>query len=213
MSRAAPRVAALVLAAGRSARMGGANKLLAEVGDRPMLARVVDALLATPARPVVVVTGYEAAAVRAALGGRDVCFAHNAEHAEGIGASIRAGARALEPGLDGALVCLGDLPDLRPEPVAALLGAFAPDRICVPVHAGRRGHPVLFGRQFFADLAQLAGDRGARAVLEAHSHALCEVDVADAGVALDVDDAEQLASARRRASGDPPGSSATRAPA
>lgn len=213
MSRRAPRVAALVLAAGRSARMGGVNKLLAEIGGRPLLARVVDALLATPARPLIVVTGHQARAVSAALGGRDLRFVHNPEYAEGIGASIRTGVRALEAKLDGALVCLGDLPHLCAASVADLLDAFAPDRISVPVHGGRRGHPVLFGRRFFDELARLTGDRGARGVLEAHPQAVREVAVADAGIALDVDDPEDLASARRRASARPIGSSATRLPA
>jgi molybdenum cofactor cytidylyltransferase len=160
-----------------------------------------------------VVTGHQADAVRAALGDREVDFAHNAQHAEGIGASIRAGVRALDPATDGALVCLGDLPGLRAASVEALLDAFAPERICVPVHEGRRGHPVLFGRRFLPELAELAGDRGARGILKAHPEAVCEVPEADAGVALDVDDAQQLARARDRASRGPSGSSATRSPA
>ncbi len=197
MSATTTRVAALVLAAGHSARMRGPNKLLLEIDGRPMLARVVDTILATPARPVLVVTGHQADAVRDVLGDRDVRFAHNAQHAEGIGASIRAGVCALELTLDGVLVCLGDLPGLREESVEALLAAFAPDRICVPVHGGRRGHPVLFGQRFLPELAQLAGDRGARSILETHPHAVCAVSVADEGVTFDVDSADQLERARQ----------------
>ena len=212
MSAPATRVAALVLAAGRSARMRGPNKLLLEIDGRPMLVRVVDTILATAARLVWVVTGHQADAVRAALGDREVRFAHNAQHAEGIGASIRVGVRALEPAPDGVLVCLGDLPDLRVDSVEALLAAFAPERICVPVHGGRRGHPVLFGCHFLPELARLAGGRGARGILEDHPHAVCEVPVDDAGVTLDVDDADQLERARSRASRDLSRSSATRSP-
>jgi molybdenum cofactor cytidylyltransferase len=197
VSATTARVAALVLAAGQSARMCGPNKLLLEIDGRPMLARVVDTLLATPARPVLVVTGHQADAVRDVLGDRDVRFAHNTQHAEGIGASIRAGVRALEPTIDGVLVCLGDLPRLREDPVEALLAAFAPDRICVPVHGGRRGHPVLFGQRFLPELARLAGDRGARSILETHPHAVCAVPVADEGVTFDVDSADQLERARQ----------------
>ena len=197
MSAATARVAALVLAAGQSARMCGPNKLLLEIDGRPMLARVVDTILATAARPVLVVTGHQADAVRDVLDDRDVRFAHNAQHAEGIGASIRTGVRALELTLDGVLVCLGDLPGLRKESVEALLAAFTPDRICVPVHDGRRGHPVLFGQRFLPELARLAGDRGARSILEAHPHAVCAVSVADDGVTFDVDNADQLARARQ----------------
>ena len=213
MSATTARVAALVLAAGRSARMCGSNKLLLEIDGRPMLARVVDTILATPARPVLVVTGHQADAVRDVLGDRDVRFAHNAQHAEGIGASIRTGVRALELTLDGVLVCLGDLPGLRKESVEALLAAFTPDRICVPVHDGRRGHPVLFGQRFLPELAQLAGDRGARGILEDHPHAVCAVSIADEGVTFDVDSADQLERARRRASRGLPESCAARSPA
>jgi molybdenum cofactor cytidylyltransferase len=197
VSATTARVAALVLAAGQSARMCGPNKLLLEIDGRPMLARVVDTILATPARPVLVVTGHQADAVRDVLGDCDVRFAHNTQHAEGIGASIRAGVRALELTLDGVLVCLGDLPGLREESVEALLAAFAPDRICVPVHDGRRGHPVLFGQRFLPELAQLAGDRGARSILEDHPHAVCAVSIADEGVTFDVDSADQLERARQ----------------
>lgn len=197
-ARRAARVGAVVLAAGRSRRMGPANKLLTPVEGEAMVARVVDALLESPARPVVVVTGHDAAAVRQALEGRAVRFAHNAEHEEGMGSSLRVGVEALEeeePGVDGAVICLADMPRVRPHHVAALVRAFDPKRgrtICVPVHDRKRGHPVLFGRRWFGELRQVAGDVGAREVLARHDHEVVEVAVDDPGVLVDVDTREAL---------------------
>jgi len=190
------RVGALVLAAGLSRRMGEANKMLAEVEGAPMIARCVDAVLASPARPVVVVTGHEAARVRGALAGRELVFAHNPEPAAGLSASLRTGIAALGDEVAGALVCLGDMPWVRPEHIEALIAAFEASggrSICVPTFDGRRGNPVLWPARHFAEIAALCGDRGARSLLDAHADEVCYVPVADAGVTLDVDTPDALA--------------------
>lgn len=209
---ARPRVGAVVLAAGHSRRMGARNKLLIPVDGTPMVARVVDALLGTAARPIVVVTGHDAEQVRASLGDRPVRFAHNAEHERGMSTSLRAGIDALvahagDDPLDGALVCLGDMPRLAPAHVEALLGTFDPDwppaegappdhggrrPLCVPVFEGQRGNPVLFARRYFDELRALSGDVGAKALIERHDEAVRRVPVADDGVLLDIDTPETL---------------------
>lgn len=190
------RVGAVVLAAGRSRRMGERNKLLAEVDGKPLVAHAVDALLATSVRPVVVVTGHEAAAVRAGLAGRDVRFVHNPDHAEGMSTSLRAGIAALaDEALDAALVSLGDMPWVRPRHVEALVEAFDPasDRtICVPVHARKRGNPVLWAARHFPEMARVSGDVGARALLQAHAGEVALVPVDDVGVHVDVDTPDAL---------------------
>ena len=190
-----PAVAAIVLAAGSSRRMGEINKLLAEVDGAPMIAGVVDAILATRARPVVVVTGHEDERVRAALAGRDVTFVHNPHHAEGMSTSLRAGLGQLGDDLDGALLCLADMPRVRPAHLEALLGAFDPDdgrAICVPTWERRRGNPVLFAARYFAEMRLVEGDVGARALLEKHADTLCYVPMNDRGVTLDIDTPEAL---------------------
>jgi molybdenum cofactor cytidylyltransferase len=190
----------VVLAAGLSRRMNGANKLLAPLGGRPLVARALDALLASPARPVVVVTGHEAERVRAALAGRAVRFAHNPAFEAGLSASLRAGLAALGEGVDAALVCLGDMPAVRPEHVAALIAAFEASgrrAICAPRFEGRRGHPVLWPARCFPELAALRGDVGARGLLDARADEVCYVPVEDAGVVLDVDTPEALAALER----------------
>ena len=119
-------VAAVVLAAGRSTRAGAVNKLTAAIIGVPMVARVVDAVLASPARPVIVVTGHDADAVRAALKGRPVAFVHNPRYADGIATSIAAGIKALPGDVAGALVVLGDMPALGGGDIARLIAAFDP---------------------------------------------------------------------------------------
>jgi molybdenum cofactor cytidylyltransferase len=192
---APPRIGAVVLAAGQSRRMG-TNKLLLPVAGVPMVAHVVDALLAAPVRPVVVVLGHEGAAVRAALAGRDVRFVENPEHAAGMSTSLRAGIAELAAGVDGALVCLGDMPWVRARDVQALIDAFAPASgrtICVPAHQGKRGNPVLWAARHFAEMQRLAGDVGARTLIEAHADEVATVEVDDPGVTIDVDTREALA--------------------
>jgi molybdenum cofactor cytidylyltransferase len=190
-----PAIAAIVLAAGRSSRMGDRNKLLATVDGAPLITHAVDALLATSVRPVVVVTGHDADAVRAALAGRDVLFTHNARWAEGMSTSLRAGLAQLGEDIDGALVALGDMPRVRAAHLEALAGAFDPAAgraICVPTWERRRGNPVLFARRFFPEMRLVEGDTGARALLEKHAAAVCHVPMPDRGVTLDVDTPEGL---------------------
>jgi molybdenum cofactor cytidylyltransferase len=194
-----PRVAALVLAAGQSRRMGAANKLLAEVGGVPMVVRAVDAALASRARPVVVVLGHEAARVRAALGDRPVTVATNPDYAEGISSSIRHGLAALPHEVDGAVICLGDMPLVSAAVIDRLIAAFNPlesRAICLPTWRGKRGNPVLWARQFFREMGEIAGDVGARHLIGAWPEVVAEVAMQDDAVLVDVDTPEALAALR-----------------
>ncbi|MFG1202957.1 molybdopterin-binding/glycosyltransferase family 2 protein [Xanthobacter aminoxidans] len=196
--------AAVILAAGRSSRMGeGINKLLAEVGGRPVIRRVAEAALASRARPVIVVTGHEHGRVEAALAGLEVSFVHNPDHATGMASSLRAGIAAVPETVAGALVVLGDMPLLAPGLLDRLMAAYAPASgrlIAAPVEGGQRGHPVLWSRRFFAELAALEGDVGARAILAANAELVAEVPVAaEEGAFLDVDTPRLLAEAREAA--------------
>ena len=185
-----PRIAAIVLAAGQSRRMGRRNKLLAEIDGAPMIARAVDAALAAKVDPVVVVTGHQAAKVRAALAGREVRFAHNPDYAGGLSTSLKVGLEALPAGADGALICLGDMPRVSARHLDQLIATFAPDEgraICVPAARGKRGNPVLFASAFFAEMKESRGDVGARHLIGAHADEVCEVAIGDDGIFVDVD--------------------------
>lgn len=197
---AAPRIGAVVLAAGKSSRMGATNKLTAEVEGRAMVLRAVEAAKLSGAAPVIVVTGHEADAVRAALAAHpDVQFVHNPDFAEGLSTSLRTGAAALPAGLDAAFVCLGDMPDISAAHLARLLAAFDPDEgrtICVPTVGGKRGNPVLWGAAYFAELQGLKGDTGAKHLIGEHAEAVCEVPMPDDAALRDIDTPEELAARR-----------------
>jgi molybdenum cofactor cytidylyltransferase len=193
---ARPRVAAVILAAGRSSRMGAGNKLLMDVKGQPMIRHPVEVATAAGLEPVVVVTGHQAPAVEAALSDADVEFAHNAHHAEGMSTSLRAGIRALPEDVDGAMVFLGDMPFVTADHVRTLLEGFnphGPGAIRVPVRGRKRGHPVLWSRTHFGELEQVEGDEGARGVLDRHPDEVQVVDVPDDGIHLDIDTPEAWA--------------------
>jgi molybdenum cofactor cytidylyltransferase len=196
------KVAAIVLAAGRSVRFGEANKLLAEIGGKPMVARAAALALASRARPVIVVTGFEAERVATALKDLGVEIAHNPDFAQGIGTSLRAGLRAVPRASDGALILLGDMPRVDASVLDALLAAFAAngaESICVPVHAGRRGNPVLWARAYFPEMMRLSGDRGAKQLMRLHPGKIVEVEVGTDSIFEDVDLAADLDRGSRRA--------------
>lgn len=182
-------VAAVVLAAGRSTRAGGTNKLTAAIAGVPMVARVVDAVLGSPVRPIIVVTGHEASVVRASLAGRDVTFVHNPDFADGMATSIRAGVAALPEEASAVVICLGDMPALASGDIARLVAAFETGGadICVPVAGERRGNPALVARRFFPELQALSGDTGARGLIAAHADRVREVRMEGAGTLTDLD--------------------------
>ncbi|CAN5132171.1 molybdopterin-binding/glycosyltransferase family 2 protein [soil metagenome] len=189
----APRIAAIILAAGRSSRMGS-NKLLADLDGKPLVRHVAEAALTSQASPVIVVTGHEAEKVRNALTGLDVTFAHNPSHAEGQSTSLIVGIGAVPPSSDGAIICLGDMPLIRSADLDRLIAAFSPAdnrSIIVPVHDGMRGNPVLWGKEYFAEMSGVTGDRGARGLLENHADSITEVAASDA-ILADTDTPEAL---------------------
>ncbi|MGZ8397015.1 MAG: NTP transferase domain-containing protein [Rhodoplanes sp.] len=193
------RLAALVLAAGRSSRMGGSNKLLAEIGGRTLVRIAVEEALASRARPVIVVTGHQRESVETALTGLDVVFVHNPAYADGLSTSLKTGIAAAPPSADGAIVCLGDMPQVDARLIDSLLSAFDPEQgalIVVPTTAGKRGNPVVWSRRFFADLAALTGDVGARGLIATYPEAVVEVAVADAAAFTDIDTPDALDAVR-----------------
>jgi len=192
-------VAAIVLAAGRSTRMGGPNKLLAELNGKPLVRIVAEQALASRASPVIVVTGHQNMEVQRALAGLDVQFVHNPDFASGLAGSVRTGIAAVPDAADGAVICLGDMPMIDAKLLDRLIEAFAPDRgglIAIPVSDGRRGNPVLWSRRFFAELSKVEGDTGGRHLIGRHIEAVVEVPVEGRAAFLDIDTPEALASAR-----------------
>jgi molybdenum cofactor cytidylyltransferase len=193
-------VAAVILAAGRSTRMGGPNKLLAELGGKALVRIVTEQALASKAKDVIVVTGHQAEQVEQALQGLKVKFVRNPDFASGLASSVKAGIVAAPENADGAVVCLGDMPLISSDLIDRLIEAFAPDRgnlIAVPVSDGRRGNPVLWSRRFFNELMTLDGDIGARHLIAKHGEAVAEVPVEGHGAFLDIDTPQALEDAQR----------------
>ena len=192
----APRIAALVLAAGRSSRMGKANKLLQTVVGKPMLAHTLDAVQSANIEATIVVTGHETDAISPLLAGRDLLAVHNPDYADGLSTSLKAGLRALPGDIDGVMVCLGDMPQVTPAHLNRLIAAFNPlegRAIVVPTFEGRRGNPVLWSAEFLPAMQALSGDQGAKPLMAEHIDRLAEVEMGDAAVLLDIDTPAKLA--------------------
>lgn len=204
---AARQIAAVILAAGRSSRMGS-PKLLELLEGKPLVRWAAEAALASAARPVVVVTGHRAEEVSAALADLPVQLVHNPDYAQGMATSLRAGVSRVEHA-DAAVICLGDMPRVTAAHLDRILAAFDPASapIVVPTHERKRGNPVLWARRFFPEIEDLRGDVGARALLERHADAVHLLAIDEPGVLLDVDTPEALQRLREaeRPTPEPPG--------
>ena len=187
---AASDTAAVILAAGRSQRFGDDNKMLHPIQGVAMIRRTVDAVLAANFGDVVVVTGHEADAVERSMQGLPVRCVRNATPWAGMGTSLATGANAIFSEALAVFIVLGDMPHLKTETLLSLMDAFdlkSGHDIVVPVHDGRRGHPVLFAKRYFTRLCALSGDNGARDILNNHPERVSAVPVNDLGTLLDID--------------------------
>lgn len=194
-----PEVAALVLAAGAASRWrasgGASTKLVATWKGEPIVRRAARAALGSAARPVIVVTGAESEAVRAALAGLDVTFIDNPRFAEGLSTSLAVGLAAVPAGASGAVILLGDMPEISAALIDRLIEnhAGAPDAAAiVPVFDGERGNPVLLARRLFEAARALQGDHGARRLLAAEGARVVEMCVNEQATMFDVDTVQAL---------------------
>lgn len=202
----APRVAVLVLAAGRSTRMGGPNKMLADANGAPLVVHAVKAALESQAVEIVVVLGHMAEQVRAgiesAIPGRSrLRFVTNPDFVDGLSTSVRTGIGALSSSVDAAVVQLGDMPGVGAGLLNRLIAAFSPVEgraICVPTVGGKRGNPVLWARRFFPKMTTLSGDSGAKHLIGEHADLVCEVEMAGEAAITDIDTPEALQAWRER---------------
>ena len=192
-----PQVQAVLLAAGRSSRMGGSNKLLALFDGEPLVRRTAARVLAAKTAGTVLVTGYQRELVEEALQGLDLVLVHNPDFAEGLSTSLKAGIAAVPVSADGVLVVLGDMPGVTSDDIDRLIGVFRASggaSIVRAAYDGKRGNPVILPRSLFAAVADLHGDTGARHLVEAGDVDVIDVDIGP-GAAVDVDTPEALANA------------------
>lgn len=197
MERPRDSVAALLLAAGSSRRFGADNKLLALLDGKAVVRRTAEALATSQASPVVVVTGPDADLVEAALEGLRVRFVHNPNHDQGMGTSLAVGVASLDEHIAGALVCLGDMPLVSSVLIDTLIQAFRRaecQRIVLPSgEEGRTGHPVVWPKSCFPELAALSGDRGGKDLLARHAALVEPVSVSGEDAFADIDTEADLA--------------------
>lgn len=191
------RCGAIILAAGLSRRMGS-NKLLAEFGGKPLVAHVADAVEAAGLPSPIVVVGHEAAYVRAALANRRAAFVTAADHIEGMSRSLAAGLAAVPAAWEAAIICLGDMPLVSSALLRRLAEQASRSAIIVPAFNGKRGNPVLWGRDYFGDLASLQGDMGARTLFERYSDRIKFEPWHDDSIRRDVDSPAALDELRKR---------------
>ncbi|CCV13372.1 molybdopterin-binding/glycosyltransferase family 2 protein [Mesorhizobium sp. STM 4661] len=187
----------VLLAAGRSSRMDGPNKLLALFDGEPLVRRTAERALASKASRTIVVTGHQRERVRTALSGLDLTFADNPDFAEGLSSSLKAGIARVASDAAGAMIVLGDMPGISSADLDRLIEAFrkSGSRAVVRAsHKGRRGNPVLLPRSLFPAIAHLEGDTGARHLVEAEGLDVVDIEIGE-GAAVDVDTREALESA------------------
>jgi molybdenum cofactor cytidylyltransferase len=190
-------IAAIVLAAGASTRMGRQKLTLPMAGGRPLVRLAVEQVLAAELDEVVVVVGGDAEAVAAALATLPVRVVVNPRYAEGQSTSLRTGLDALRPGTDAAVVALGDQPLPDPDVIRRLVAAFRTTGrpIAVPVYRDGRGNPVLFGATLFGELRGVTGDQGGRGVIARDPARVVEVPV-DMAMPADIDTPQDYEAAR-----------------
>ncbi len=198
--RSAPRIAAIVLAAGQSRRMG-VNKLTLALEGKPVLRHVVDAIGASQISSIIAVLGCRPDEARALFEGAATKFVLNENYREGLSTSLKAGIAAVPDDVDGAMIFLGDMPDVDSALIDRMIAAFDPSQmraIVLPKRGGRRGHPVLWGRGFFSlILDQSTGDSGARHLLGKYADWAVEIEAGHDGIFTDLDTPEAF-SARTR---------------
>ncbi|GGB47392.1 4-diphosphocytidyl-2C-methyl-D-erythritol kinase [Roseibium aquae] len=195
------KIAAIILAAGRSSRMIGQHKLLADLNGKPVLQHTIDAALGADLSEIIVVTGYMDEEIGAAIAGQPVRRVHNGEYETGMASSIRTGISALAPDTDAAIILLADMPNVTAIDLSRLVAAFlAPDGapIVSATSRGERGNPVLWDKRYFGDLSALEGDKGARDILKRQADQVFLVEIGDAA-RIDLDTFEDLTLARTAA--------------
>ena len=201
-----PRMAAIILAAGKSTRMGEAKQLL-RLGESTVLGRTIENVRRSAVvDEIVLVLGASAEAIRrrlpaSLLEGLKVVV--NPAYEQGMASSLRAGLSALDSQTSAALIVLADQPFVRPETLDQLARKYrcTPAPIVIPSYKGVRGNPVLLDRSVFAEVMALEGDTGCRAIFDNHTERTVKLEVEDEGILLDIDNQEDY---ERLRAGSPP---------
>jgi len=192
--------AAVIVAAGTSARLGQPKQLLT-IDGQPLIVRAVEAALRAGASPVIVVLGAYEDRIRGVLEGLPVTIVSNHDWTEGMGSSIRVGVAHLvanAPFVDAVLIAVCDQPHFQADAINSLRAAFrGKDSIVAARYSGRTGVPVLFGRDYFGALAVLHGDQGARQILTENAANVIGVELPELATDLDTPEDVQTLSDKK----------------
>ena len=181
---------AVLLAAGRSERMGRNNKLLLNVDGIPLVRKSAINILNSNVTSITVVTGFDENKIVNALSGLNVNFVKNINFREGLSSSLKAGLANITPTSSAVIICLADMPKIQPEHINQLIENFDPLKgweICIPTNNGKRGNPVLIGSRFFPYIFETSGDFGAKQVMKQHSDKIVEVEIGTSDIHFDID--------------------------
>ena len=181
---------AVLLAAGRSERMGRNNKLLLNVDGIPLVRKSAINILNSNVTSMTVVTGFDENKIVNALSGLNVNFVKNINFREGLSSSLKAGLANITPTPSAVIICLADMPKIQPEHINQLIENFDPLKgweICIPTNNGKRGNPVLIGSRFFPYIFETSGDFGAKQVMKQHSDKIMEVEIGTSDIHFDID--------------------------
>jgi molybdenum cofactor cytidylyltransferase len=185
------RVGAIILAAGKSTRMGEPKQLL-RLGQSTVLGQTIENIRGAGVDEIVLVLGSSAETIRqqfpaSTFEGLRVVV--NQAYGQGMASSLREGLSALDPQIDAALIVLADQPFIRPETFGQIVDHYrrSDAQIVIPTYKGFRGNPVLLDRSVFPEITELGGDIGCRAIFGSHLEGIVKAEVEDVGILLDID--------------------------
>lgn len=188
-----PNIAAIVLAAGRSTRMGATNKLLAKFKGKTLLQHVLSNLQQSMISEIIVITGHEAEIVKNSINKFDVQCIENDQYNQGLSTSIKLGVENLTEHAEVVLICHGDMPFVSASIINQIITAYIDNaQIVLPVYLGQKGNPLLWPKRYFRNLIQLSGDVGAKQILKEYKDEVIHLDVDNVGILLDIDDSQTL---------------------
>jgi molybdenum cofactor cytidylyltransferase len=188
-------IALIVLAAGKSTRMEGHNKLLAEIQGKPMIRRVVEAAIRSKVDEIIVVLGWDEARVREVLAGLRCRLVVNKDFEKGQSSSLKTGLNEVNLDTSAVLVLPGDIAEIDYGSIDKVVNSYILNdgTILVAAHNGRHGHPILIDRKLFKDVAQISEETsGLKSVIKNHENEIRLVEVGTDNILRDVDTPEDL---------------------
>ena len=186
-----PRFACVLLAAGKSSRMEGPNKLLLKVQGESLAHRTARKIMKVSFADVIFVTGHDSENVMKEFVDFPAKKVFNSNFSKGMHASVRAALEKMDPNVEAFFICLADQPDfdfLNLERMMEIFSSVDPDSIVVPMHMGKRGNPVLISSVYRDEiLAEPDGDFGCAYLLKRHPEKIVPVEVGSEGILIDID--------------------------